>query len=162
MQHIYLAIIAKAIAWAAMATPPDPPSLLHGEGFAKLGITCQAEPDFFDWVAATNADGDLVMRIWRHVSRFRLQDIRVDILKALYESLIDPETRHDLGEYYTPDWLAARIVAAAVTDIRSSSGRWTRPAAPGRSSSTLCGRFSTPPKERDCHPPKRFAARRKR
>ena len=38
----------------------------------------------------------------------------MDILKALYESLIDPETRHGLGEYYTPDWLAARMVAATV------------------------------------------------
>ena len=118
LQHTYLAIVAKAVAWAAMirTTPPGPPSLLHGEGFIMLGVTGQAEPDFFDWVAASDAGGDLVMRIWRHVGRFRLQDIRVDILKALYESLIDPETRHDLGEYYTPDWLAARMVAAAVTD----------------------------------------------
>lgn len=54
------------------------------------------------------------MRIYRHVNRFRLQEISVDILKALYESLIDPETRHDLGEYYTPDWLAARMVADVV------------------------------------------------
>ena len=51
-------------------------------------------------------------RVPRHVNRFRLQDIRMDILESLYESLIDPETRHDLGEYYTPDWLAARMVAA--------------------------------------------------
>ena len=118
LQHTYLAIVAKSIAWAAMITapPPNPLSLLHGEGFSTLGITGQAEPDFFDWVATSEAGGDLVMRIWRHVSRFRLQDIRVDILKALYESLIDPETRHKLGEYYTPDWLAARMVAAALTN----------------------------------------------
>ena len=36
------------------------------------------------------------------------------MLKVLYESLVDPDERHDLGEYYTPDWLAARIVMAAV------------------------------------------------
>lgn len=36
------------------------------------------------------------------------------MLKSLYESLIDPDERHDLGEYYTPDWLAARVVAAAI------------------------------------------------
>jgi N-6 DNA Methylase len=29
----------------------------------------------------------------------------------LYESLVDPDERHDLGEYYTPDWLAGRVVA---------------------------------------------------
>ncbi|MBA4182044.1 MAG: hypothetical protein C0506_15750 [Anaerolinea sp.] len=40
----------------------------------------------------------------------------MDVLKGLYESLIDPEQRHDLGEYYTPDWLAARICERAITD----------------------------------------------
>lgn len=32
------------------------------------------------------------------------------MLKSLYQELVDPETRHDLGEFYTPDWLAHRIV----------------------------------------------------
>lgn len=54
----------------------------------------------------------------RHVAlqtaRFRLRDVEADVLKILYESLVDPDQRHDLGEYYTPDWLAARIVATAV------------------------------------------------
>ena len=36
------------------------------------------------------------------------------MLKVLYESLVDPDERHDLGEYYTPDWLAGRVVAEAV------------------------------------------------
>jgi hypothetical protein len=30
--------------------------------------------------------------------------------------LIDPEQRHDLGEYYTPDWLAQRICEATIRD----------------------------------------------
>jgi type I restriction-modification system DNA methylase subunit len=38
----------------------------------------------------------------------------MDVLKALYESLIDPVQRHDLGEYYTPDWLAAKVVRRVV------------------------------------------------
>ena len=29
-----------------------------------------------------------------------------DLLKALYQSLLPAAVRHDLGEYYTPDWLA--------------------------------------------------------
>jgi SAM-dependent methyltransferase len=32
----------------------------------------------------------------------------------LYESLVDPDERHDLGEYYTPDWLAGRVVAQSM------------------------------------------------
>ena len=37
---------------------------------------------------------------------YDLSAIRQDLLKQLYQDLVDPETRHDLGEYYTPDWLA--------------------------------------------------------
>jgi len=29
-----------------------------------------------------------------------------DLLKIFYGSVIDEQLRHDLGEYYTPDWLA--------------------------------------------------------
>ena len=118
LQHTYLAIVARAVAWAALIDEPpgDAAALLHGAAFSDLGVGGQSEPDFFDWVLAAGDGRELVMRAARQVRRFRLRDIRVDILKALYESLIDPETRHDLGEYYTPDWLAARMVAAAVDD----------------------------------------------
>ncbi len=54
------------------------------------------------------------MRIARQAARFRLHDVKADVLKALYESLIDPSQRHDLGEYYTPDWLAAKVVRRAI------------------------------------------------
>ena len=116
LQHTYLAVVAKAVAWAAVidSSPPDAAALLRGAAFSDLGVGGQNEPDFFDWVLASEDGGELVMRIMRQVNRFRLREIRVDILKALYESLIDPETRHDLGEYYTPDWLADRMVTAAV------------------------------------------------
>ena len=118
LQHTYLVVVAKAMVWAAMvdAPPRSATALLHGTAFSDLGITGQSEPDFFDWLLATEDGAKLVMRIERQVDRFRLHDIQADILKALYESLIDPETRHDLGEYYTPDWLATRMVAALVDD----------------------------------------------
>ena len=116
LQHTYLVIVAKAVAWLAMidSAPRDAAALLHGTAFSDLGISGQSEADFFDWVLVAEGGANLIRQIERQVGRFRLRDIRVDILKALYESLIDPETRHDLGEYYTPDWLAGRIVAHAV------------------------------------------------
>lgn len=57
---------------------------------------------------------DLIVRLARHVARFRLHDVEIDVLKLLYEALIDREERHGLGEYYTPDWLAAKMVREAV------------------------------------------------
>ncbi len=116
LQHTYLVVVAKSVAWMAVleSTPPSAADILHGTTFANYGVTGQSEPDFFDWVLGVEGGADLVMRVARQAARFRLHDIEIDVLKALYESLIDPGTRHDLGEYYTPDWLAARMVATAV------------------------------------------------
>ena len=78
------------------------------------GIFGAAESDFFDWVVAEPDGEALVRRILTHVRRFRLDQVESDVLKVLYESLIDRDERHGLGEYYTPDWLAAKIVRHAI------------------------------------------------
>jgi SAM-dependent methyltransferase len=94
----------------------DAAAILSGQALAEAGIYGAVEGDFFDWVLLDPRGRDLVARIARQVSRFRLRDVEADVLKALYESLIDPAQRHDLGEYYTPDWLAAKMVAEAVSE----------------------------------------------
>ena len=118
LQHTYLTIVAKVIATVALfdELPKDGAALLTGEMFRDLGIFGAVESDFFDWVLLAPGGNELVMNIARHANRFQLHDIDADILKGLYESLIDPDQRHDLGEYYTPDWLAARICRAAITE----------------------------------------------
>jgi hypothetical protein len=107
LQHTYLTIIAKTIAVRALVTGPVPSGeLLAGTPFTQIGLNGAVEADFFDWVLLAPGGAELVDRIAAQVQRFRLSDIDVDILKAIYESLIDPRQRHYLGEYYTPDWLA--------------------------------------------------------
>jgi hypothetical protein len=116
-QHTYLVILAKAVATAALAErlPDTGKELLDGVPFRDLGILNAIEADFFDWLLCDEEKGDaLVLRIAGQAQRFDLTAIDVDVLKGLYESLIDPAQRHDLGEYYTPDWLAARVCAAVI------------------------------------------------
>ena len=114
-QHSYLVIVAKCIALAVMdLVEDDPRRMLSGEAFSAAGITGAVESDFFNWVIADPAGEALVRRIMAHVRRFRLREVESDVLKILYESLIDRDERHGLGEYYTPDWLAAKIVRNAV------------------------------------------------
>jgi len=116
-QHTYLTIVAKTMATQVLGVGvPQAADLLAGAPFTDAGIHGAVESDFFDWVLDATGGADLVERIARQVSRFRLADVQADVLKGLYESLIDPEQRHDLGEYYTPDWLAARICERAITD----------------------------------------------
>ena len=47
-------------------------------------------------------------------ARFDWSQVQQDVLKVLYESVIGQETRKKLGEYYTPDWLAYRMVQDVV------------------------------------------------
>jgi predicted RNA methylase len=114
-QHTFLVIVSKAIALAVVGlTDDDPKHVLSGAAFEAAGIYGAAESDFFDWVVASTEGETLVRRILGHVRRFRLDQVDSDVLKILYESLIDRSERHGLGEYYTPDWLAAKIVRRAV------------------------------------------------
>jgi N-6 DNA Methylase len=110
-QHTFLVIVAKCIALAVLGLREDDPKrLLAGEAFQSAGISGAVESDFFDWAVADAEGEELVRRIMNHVRRFRLAEVESDVLKILYESLIDRDQRHGLGEYYTPDWLAAKMV----------------------------------------------------
>ncbi len=115
LQHTYLTILVKAIAARVLDLEiADPAEMLSGRLLTNEGIVGAVEADFFDWPLLADGGADLVRTLAAETARFRLRDVEVDVLKSLYESLIDPDERHDLGEYYTPDWLAARVVAAAV------------------------------------------------
>jgi hypothetical protein len=116
LQHTYLTIVAKTIAVRVLELRADDArAIMSGQALTDAGIHGAVESDFFDWILQDGQGVDLVLRIARQAARFRLRQVSVDVLKALYESLIDPAQRHDLGEYYTPDWLAAKVVRRAVT-----------------------------------------------
>jgi len=121
IEHTYLVVVAELIAHAVVGIELADPShsgraLLSGEAFRQAQIGGVVEPDFFDWPAATR-DGDRFVRtLARRLARFEWSEVEHDVLKTLYESVIDAETRHRLGEYYTPDWLAERMVADAVEE----------------------------------------------
>jgi SAM-dependent methyltransferase len=115
LQHTYLTIIAKTMAASVLGVSvTDSSALLSGRGFSEAGIGGIVESDFFDWLLDSHAGSDLVWRIYLQASRFKLEDVKTDVLKGLYESLIDTEQRHFLGEYYTPDWLAEKITSEVV------------------------------------------------
>lgn len=117
LQHTYLTIIAKTMAAKVLdvgTTEPD--ELLSGRRFIEAGIGGVVESDFFDWLLVSGRGLELVQRISQQAVRFRLRDVQTDVLKGLYESLIDPDQRHFLGEYYTPDWLAERMCDEAIKD----------------------------------------------
>jgi SAM-dependent methyltransferase len=118
--HTYLVLTAELIAYAIARVPVDElqdvRALLEGQQFQLAGLHGVVEADFFDWPALRPEGERIVRSIARRLRRFDWSTVEHDILKALYESVIDAETRHKLGEYYTPDWLAQRMVEEHIPD----------------------------------------------
>ena len=95
--------------------------LEDGSEFRRLEITNFLEGDFFGWYLAV-WDGEmreLVRSFVTTLERFEpttatvRPDLARDILKHLYQYLVPKRLRHDLGEYYTPDWLAEFLLDEA-------------------------------------------------
>ena len=125
VEHTYLVIVAELIAHAAMGLEIpnlDPQVMISGERFHELGLRGVVEPDFFDWVTASiqqkkrETGRQVIIDIGKRVNQFDWRKVDHDVLKSLYESVIDQKTRHEMGEYYTPDWLANEIVVKLVTN----------------------------------------------
>jgi len=117
VEHTYLVNTAEIIAHALVGfdlRSIAPKSLLSGTKFEESSITGVVEADFFDWVVHIPAGEPFVRSLARRVGRFHWQNVGGDVLKVLYESVITAPTRKRLGEYYTPDWLAEKIVSTAI------------------------------------------------
>lgn len=120
LRHTYLATVARLFAFLALtATCPAPGQelgVLDGRAFERAGITNFVDEDFFTWIeepsVADRATG-LLRALCRQLSVYTGQGVNQDLLKHLYEVLVDPSERHDLGEYYTPDWLATLLLEQA-------------------------------------------------
>ena len=94
----------------------DPADLLLGRDFqSKTGLQGVVESDFFAW--PTEVGGLPPLRtLARRIARFDWKKAPNDVAAILYETVIPPDERRQLGEYYTPDWLARAIVREVVTE----------------------------------------------
>jgi hypothetical protein len=113
LRHTYLTLLARLLAFAALMqrrpNDKDLQGLVDGSAFERLGIHNLVEEDFFAWVLHPGIwlkIRSLLRGLSFHLSVYDLSYINEDLLKELYQELVDPETRHNLGEFYTPDWLA--------------------------------------------------------
>jgi hypothetical protein len=95
-------------------------SLERGGIWAELDITNFLEGDIFAWyLSSWNDDiADVVRQIVGRLDGYDPRTLSVDttdsrdLLKQLYQHLFPKPVRHDLGEYYTPDWLANEVLDA--------------------------------------------------
>ncbi|MGX9902051.1 N-6 DNA methylase [Arthrobacter sp. SA17] len=117
LDHTLLVLTAEAIAHAVIGfelSGPNavgPRELAEGGRFASAQIHGVVEADFFDWVLEVEGGEQFVRSLAARIGKFRWDQVEHDVLKHLYESVITQQTREALGEYYTPDWLADRVLA---------------------------------------------------
>lgn len=122
IDHTLLVITAELIAHAAVGWNVSPSGglspiqMTSGSEFQQAQIHGVVEPDFFDWVVQVEGGQEFVAELGRRIAQFDWSMVEHDVLKILYESVIAPAERQRLGEYYTPDWLADRVVDATVTE----------------------------------------------
>jgi SAM-dependent methyltransferase len=90
--------------------------LLSGTLFRNNQVLGVVEPDFFDWPLDVPNGSAFVTALARRIARFKWADVEHDVMKTLYESVINTDQRKRLGEYYTPDWLAEKVVTDTVPE----------------------------------------------
>src|ERR1035437_235494 len=121
LKHTYLASVARLMIWASISHGKSvkpygevADDVLSGEFFRASGLANLVEDDFFQWIRSDTAR-DLLRPVWERmiaqIETYDLSRLDQDVLKGVYQQLVDPKDRHDLGEYYTPDWLCERVVS---------------------------------------------------
>jgi methylase of polypeptide subunit release factors len=89
-----------------------------GSIFRHLNITNFLEGDLFAWYVPVWSEKieklvrDMVAKLDDYNPGTLSEDPggSRDLLKKLYQQLFPKSVRHDLGEYYTPDWLAEHVL----------------------------------------------------
>jgi len=120
LRHTYLVCLSQLMVWAMLSGGKTTGTFkqvaqdtLSGKFFKSKRIANLVDEDFFHWIRRSNAENILIPtweRILSHLIDYDLKLLGEDVLKGIYQELIDPKDRHDLGEYYTPDWLCERVV----------------------------------------------------
>lgn len=128
IKHTYLANLTKLIVASRFSkiqlNDEVIASVLSGEFFKRQGIENFLEEDFFSWIVRKEAKETgikIARKLLSLIHNYDFSELSEDVLKSLYQELVDPETRHDLGEYYTPDWLAHRIVLRLIEQNEKGS-----------------------------------------
>ncbi len=122
VRHTYLGAVTGMVVQASFGidirqlAANDPADLLQGRRLTQdTGLTGVLESDFFAW---PNEVGGvpLLQTLARRAARFNWTETPPDTAAVLYQSVIPPEERRSLGEYYTPAWLARAMVGELITD----------------------------------------------
>ena len=120
VRHTYLGAVIGMVVQASFGidirglAETHPADLLQGrELYRATGLQGVLESDFFAWPNEVGGE-PMLQTLARRVARFNWTEAPPDTAATLYESVIPPEERRQLGEYYTPAWLARAMIRELV------------------------------------------------
>ncbi len=127
VRHTYLSAVIGMVVQASFGidihrmAETDAADLLQGrELYRATGLQGVLESDFFAWPNEVGGK-PLLQTLARRIARFDWAEAPPDTAATLYESVIPPEERRQLGEYYTPAWLARAMIRELVDDPLNQS-----------------------------------------
>lgn len=115
LRHTYLVVLARLLVWTSIEHRAldsyELDDVMSGNYFLARRVGNLVEDDYFKWyeIPSDTSAAASWIAMSRQLAGYDLRTVDEDILKPLYEQLVDPAMRHDLGEYYTPDWLATLV-----------------------------------------------------
>jgi type I restriction-modification system DNA methylase subunit len=119
VRHTYLALLAKTLSALvtlgedgvakSLLSDQTNVNIITGRAIAQAGIFISDENDFFVWPSKGPNPQKIVGALTRPLQRFS-DNYTDDIFRHLYEDVVDADTRHELGEFFTPKWIAQLIV----------------------------------------------------
>ena len=125
IRHTYLVVIAKLLASMRIFDEAqlyqmidhNPGEVLDGTVLLRNGVRVADKDDYFSWVREPSDElKTFVKELFHSLERYDFSAVDEDVFRLLYEEVIDADTRHRIGEFFTPKWLAQFIVEKAVTD----------------------------------------------
>lgn len=129
VQTTFSLLLKTAMASVLEADLRDWRGVILGDFAAERGVVNYCRPDWYCWPAA-ELDRGFARVMEAAAEQVTAYEVPAggafragrDDIKRLYEALIPRQLRHALGEYYTPDWLAAytldRALAYSRKDVR--------------------------------------------
>ncbi|EDP74084.1 N-6 DNA methylase, partial [Hydrogenivirga sp. 128-5-R1-1] len=124
IRHTYLNILIKIISYNTLKKifgiqARDFIQVLNGEYFENLSIYNYIEKDFFSWIFFDIETLNDVSTGLETVieEKFSFENVSEDVLKEIYEDIVIQKERHEIGEYYTRDWLAEKVILDTVNEI---------------------------------------------
>ena len=128
-KHTYLSTLVKMIIHVKISgnrpsTYDDIKFIILGSTFTQAGIKNFMEEDFYAWITSkpiNDESNKIFYKLLQEMYVYDLEKINEDVLKELYQELVDSDVRKLLGEFYTPDWLAESMVENVLSEDPTKS-----------------------------------------